>query len=100
MHTSSRREFLKSTVTTAGTAGLSACGLGEFFAASPASGGILKTPPPALLPIKKGVLLDMLPAKLSDADRFKMVRDVGLAGNMSRSTPFLIGRSAGGGVFR
>jgi hexulose-6-phosphate isomerase len=87
MHTSSRREFLKSTVTTAGTAGLSACGLGEFFAASPASGGILKTPPPALLPIKKGVLLDMLPAKLSDADRFKMVRDVGFEVVQAPTTP-------------
>src|SRR5439155_12097833 len=29
------------------------------------------------LPIKKGVLLDMLPKKLSYADRFKMGRDVG-----------------------
>jgi len=87
MHTSSRREFLKSTVTTAGTAGLSACGLGEFFAASPASGGMLKTPPPALLPIKKGVLLDMLPAKLSDADRFKMVRDVGFEVVQAPTTP-------------
>ena len=35
------------------------------------------SPPSAPLPIKKGVLLDMLPAKLSYADRMKMARDVG-----------------------
>jgi L-ribulose-5-phosphate 3-epimerase len=87
MHTPSRREFLKSTVTTACTVGLSACGLGEVFSASPASGGILKTPPSAPLPIKKGVLLDMLPAKLSDADRFKMVRDVGFEVVQAPTTP-------------
>src|SRR6267143_5216358 len=87
MHTPSRREFLKSTVTTACSAGLSACGLGEVFPASPASGGILKTPPPAPLPIKKGVLLDMLPANLSYADRMKMARDVGFQVIQAPTTP-------------
>ncbi len=87
MENPSRREFLKSTVTTACSAGLSACGLGELFAAAPASRSILATPPPAPLPIKKGVLLDMLPAKLSYADRMKMARDVGFEVIQAPTTP-------------
>jgi L-ribulose-5-phosphate 3-epimerase len=87
MHTPSRREFLKSTVTTACTAGLSTCGLGEVFAASPASGGILDTAPLAPLPIKKGVLLAMLPARLSYADRLKMARDAGFEVVQVPTTP-------------
>src|SRR6266704_2935468 len=87
MENPSRREFLKSTVTTACSAGLSACGLSELFAASPASRSILATPPPAPLPIKKGVLLDMLPAKLSYADRMKMARDVGFEVIQAPTTP-------------
>ena len=71
----SRREFLKSTVTTACSTGLSVCGFAGLLAASPAPRGTLAAP--ATLPIKKGVLLDMLPAKLSIADRMKMARDVG-----------------------
>ena len=77
MYNPSRREFLKTAVTTACSTGLSVCGLGEVLGAAPVSGGIFETPPPAPLPIKKGVLLDMLPAKLSYADRMKMARDVG-----------------------
>ncbi len=81
----SRREFLKSTVTAACSAGLSACGIAELFAASPASRSTLA--PPATLPIKKGVLLDMLPAKLSYADRMKMARDVGFEVLQAPTTP-------------
>src|SRR6266571_4723153 len=87
MENPSRREFLKSTVTTACSAGLSACGLGELFAAAPASRSILATPVPAPLAIKKGVLLDMLPAKLSYADRMKMARDVGFEVIQAPTTP-------------
>src|SRR5437879_13818111 len=76
MYNPSRREFLKTSVITACSTGLGVCGLGEVFAPAPASSGILATPPPAPLPIKKGVLLDMLPAKLSYADRMKMAHDV------------------------
>jgi hexulose-6-phosphate isomerase len=39
------------------------------------------------LPIKKGVLLDMLPASLSYADRFKMARDVGFEVVQAPTTP-------------
>jgi hexulose-6-phosphate isomerase len=87
MHTPSRREFLKSTVTTACSAGLTACGFTEVFAASPASRSTPTTPPPATLPIKKGVLLDMLPAKLSYAARMKMARDVGFEVIQAPTTP-------------
>ena len=72
-------------MTTACSAGLSACGIAELFAASPASRRTLA--PPATLPIKKGVLLDMLPAKLSYADRMKMARDVGFEVLQAPTTP-------------
>jgi hexulose-6-phosphate isomerase len=87
MHTPSRREFLKSTATTACSAGLAACGLSEILVTSPASRGTPATPPSAPLPIKKGVLLDMLPAKLSYADRMKMARDVGFDVIQAPTTP-------------
>ncbi len=87
MRTPSRREFLKSSVTTACSTGLSACGLAELLAASPASSGVLATPPPAPPPIKKGVLLEMLPTKLSYADRMKMARDAGFEVIQAPTTP-------------
>jgi L-ribulose-5-phosphate 3-epimerase len=85
MCNSSRREFLKSTVTTACSAGLSVCGFVDFLAASPSSRGTFA--PPATLPIKKGVLLDMLPAKLNYAERMKMARDVGFEVIQAPTTP-------------
>lgn len=87
MRTPSRREFLKATVTTACSAEFTACSFAEVFAASPASHGTPTTPPPDPLPIKKGVLLDMLPAKLSYADRMKMARDVGFEVIQAPTTP-------------
>src|SRR5713226_960431 len=82
-----RREFLKSTATTACSAGLSACGLGEFFAAARPLGSALATPPTAPLPIKKGLVFDMLPAKLSCADRMKLAHDVGFDVVQALTTP-------------
>jgi L-ribulose-5-phosphate 3-epimerase len=79
MRRASRREFLKSSVTVGCAAGLSGA-LVECAAAvrGPISNTVSEaTPPPAPLPIKKGVLLDMLPDNLSYADRFKMARAVG-----------------------
>src|SRR3954467_15275020 len=69
----SRREFLKSSVAVS-AAGVAAGALGRSPRAE-ASGTVPPSPPP--LPIKKGVLLEMLPEKLSYSDRFKMARDVG-----------------------
>jgi hexulose-6-phosphate isomerase len=82
----SRREFLKS-ATTACSAGLGACGLAELFAAPRPLGNALATPPSAPLPIKKGLVFDMLPAKLSYADRMKMARDVGFEVVQAPTTP-------------
>jgi L-ribulose-5-phosphate 3-epimerase len=87
MRTPSRREFLKSTVTAACSTGLSVCGFTELIAASPASRSSLAAQRPAPLPIKKGVLLEMLPAKLSYADRLKMARDVGFEVIQAPTTP-------------
>ena len=73
----SRREFLKSSVTATCTAVLGGGGLARSLVATP-TGTPTATPfSPAPVPIKKGVLLDMLPAKLSYTDRFKMARNVG-----------------------
>jgi hexulose-6-phosphate isomerase len=83
----SRREFVKSAVTTACSAGLGAWGSGKLFGASRASRNAFAASPPAPLPIKKGVLLDMLPAKLSYADRMKMARDVGFEVVQAPTTP-------------
>src|SRR2546430_8053707 len=83
----SRREFLKTTVTTACSAAIGASGAGEIFAPSPRPNLVATPPSPAPLPIKKGVLLDMLPAKLSYTDRMKMARDVGFEVIQAPSTP-------------
>src|SRR5437588_1499300 len=83
----SRREFLKTTVTTACSAAIGASGAGEIFAPSPRPNLVATPPSPAPLPIKKGVLLDMLPAKLSYTDRFKMTRDVGFEVVQARTEP-------------
>ena len=82
----SRREFLKSSITAACSAGLSSGALVEFLAAAPATTSTDSTPP-AEASIKKGVLLDMLPAKLSYAERFKMAHDVGFDVVQAPTTP-------------
>jgi hexulose-6-phosphate isomerase len=78
MRIESRREFLKSSVTAA-----CAAGVGASFPAS-----LLAAPADAApLPIKKGVLLEMLPEKLRYADRFKMARDAGFEVVQAPTTP-------------
>ena len=68
MRNESRRQFLKSSVSAACAATLAGT-LGEFLVAA--------SPSPAPLPIKKGILLDMLPDNLSYADRLKLAREIG-----------------------
>jgi hexulose-6-phosphate isomerase len=68
MHNESRRQFLKCSATAACAAAL-AGGLDE--------GVFAKTPSPESLKIKKGILLDMLPATLSYADRLRLAREIG-----------------------
>ena len=59
----------------------------ELFAASTASSAVPSSPPPSPLPIKKGLVFDMLPAKLSDAERMKLARDVGFEVVQAPTTP-------------
>ena len=71
---SSRRDFLKTSLAVAcGTAAGGATA--QPWARAAAATGL--PAPPASLPIKKGVLLGMLPKQLSYADRFKTARDAG-----------------------
>lgn len=76
----SRREFLKSSFTAAGVAGLTGSGFAApLLAASGklASAAANLRPSAAELSIKKGLVYDMLPRTLSHADRFKLARDAG-----------------------
>jgi hexulose-6-phosphate isomerase len=56
-------------------------------ASAPDYGSQSPSSSPGELLIKKGVLLDMLPEKLSSADRFKMARDVGFDVVQVSATP-------------
>jgi L-ribulose-5-phosphate 3-epimerase len=71
----SRRAFLKSSVTAAACAAGMGGGFTRFLLAAPLSE--LPIPPTTILPLKKGLVYDMLPGNLSHAERFKMARDVG-----------------------
>lgn len=70
----SRREFLKASVTTACAARVSAVALGHSLEMA---GGAKRSPLSSQLHIKKGLVFDMLPEKLSYGDRFKLARDAG-----------------------
>jgi L-ribulose-5-phosphate 3-epimerase len=79
MRRASRREFLKSSVTAGCAAGLGG-DLSEYIAAAGVCTPDAASPTTsssAPLPIKKGLLLEMLPENLSYADRFKLARAVG-----------------------
>jgi L-ribulose-5-phosphate 3-epimerase len=76
MNRSSRRDFLKSSITAACVASTGESGLAHSLAAIPLA-DTTASPAPSPLPIKKGVWMEMLPAKLGYADRFKLARDVG-----------------------
>ena len=86
MRHTSRREFVKSTVAAACAAGLGGGGLaGELIARSsePAKSARASTP----LPIKKGLVLDMLPSSMSYGERFKLARDAGFEVVQAPTTP-------------
>ncbi len=87
MSNPSRRDFLKSTVSKAFSAGLGVWVGAELFATSTASSAVLATPPPSPSPIKKGLVFDMLPAKLSFEERMKLARDVGFEVLQAPTTP-------------
>lgn len=100
MKRTTRRDFVKAGVTAACGIGLgggalaeelaaevremlpegsTALGVGRDTANGAASGGAL--------PIKKGLVIDMLPAKLSYAERFKMAREAGFEIVQANTTP-------------
>jgi len=91
----SRRQFLKTSLA-AGLAGAAAPLAASALPAqeSPVPRRFLTQPSsfpgaavPGPLPIKKGVLLGMLPKELSYADRFKLARDVGFEAVQAYTTP-------------
>jgi L-ribulose-5-phosphate 3-epimerase len=77
MHDESRRRFLKSTAGAACAAALA--GTGKTLTAA--------SPSPEPLPIKKGILLDMLPASLSYTDRLKLAREIGFEALQAPTEP-------------
>src|ERR1700731_2632850 len=74
-HTS-RREFLKSSVTTAAVTASIEGGLAKSLLATPAAQAAASSSPPTLS-IEKGLVYSMLPDSLSHANRFKMARNAG-----------------------
>ena len=74
MRDPSRREFLKCSAATVCAAGLSTGALGRTQSAATSDA---RLEPASPLAIKKGLVFDMLPEKLSYGDRFKLARDVG-----------------------
>jgi len=87
MSNPSRRDFLKSTVATSVSAGLGVWVGAELFATSTASSAVLATPPPSPSPIKKGLVFDMLPSKLSYVERMKLARAMGFQVVQAPTTP-------------
>jgi len=85
----SRRHFLKSSVAAcAGSLGAALASGTPASAAEPSSAlPPASAPDAAPLPIKKGVLVDMLPKNLSYTDRFKLARDVGFNALQVNTTP-------------
>jgi len=87
MGETSRRQFLKSTIT-AGACAAGVSSAGFLRAASPvAARDAAPTPVPSGLPLKKGLVYSMLPNELSHADRFKMARDTGFEVVQAPTTP-------------
>ncbi len=89
MKQKSRRAFLKTSVTAACAASFGG-GFAESLASAAATSaprGSKLSPFSAALPIKKGLVYDMLPGKLSHAERFKMARDVGFEVVQAPTTP-------------
>src|SRR5579863_3598949 len=83
----SRRGFLKTSVAAACGAGLGAIGAGSRAVTVPGAGEAPAAATPMPRRIKKGVLLDMVSAKLSYAERFRMAADSGFEAAQVNTTP-------------
>jgi L-ribulose-5-phosphate 3-epimerase len=77
MRHSSRREFLKSSVTAVCAASVAESVIANVVIATSNENSPVNSVADSPLPIKKGVWMEMLPASLSFAERFKMAHDVG-----------------------
>ncbi len=85
-----RREFVKAGVAAGCVTGFGGALARDLVAATGLENvvGTASVPPAtAPLPVKKGLVMDMLPSKLSYAERFKMARDVGFAVVQAPTTP-------------
>jgi L-ribulose-5-phosphate 3-epimerase len=85
MRETNRREFLKSSAATICAAGFSGAAFAETARTTDASGHPGKRADATT--IKKGLVLSMLPEKLSIADRFKLARDTGFEVIQAPTTP-------------
>jgi hexulose-6-phosphate isomerase len=83
--TTSRRDFLKTSIAAAGVTGLALTDAARASGSQAASAAMGKSS--GALPVKKGVLVDMLPKNMSYADRFKLARDVGFEALQVNTTP-------------
>src|SRR5262245_14686784 len=85
MSQQSRRDFLRHS---AGAALALKLGATDPFASSASAARIAAPhPSPATLSLKKGLVLSMLPSKLSITDRFKLARDAGFEVIQAPTTP-------------
>jgi L-ribulose-5-phosphate 3-epimerase len=95
MRRTTRREFVKAGVAAACGVGIGGGGLagGVIAGVSGAANSVAANSPggasqvTGALPIKKGLVFDMLPNKLSYTDRFKLARDVGFEVVQAPTTP-------------
>src|SRR6266699_3246753 len=87
MRNSSRRQFVKSSIAATFAAGLETSLPRSMLRESAAPGETAAAVRADSAAIKKGVLLEMLPDKLSYADRFKMAREVGFEVVQAPATP-------------
>jgi len=88
MGSTSRRQFLKSSVTAgACAAGISGGGAKFLLPQADSVRDPTANPSSAILLIKKGLVYSMLPSELSHADRCKMARDAGFEVVQAPTTP-------------
>jgi hexulose-6-phosphate isomerase len=90
MERTTRREFVKAGAAAACGLGIGGGGLAEGLIAeankpTPRAAKSLQSTAP--LPIKKGLVFDMLPSSMSYADRFKLARDLGFEVVQAPTTP-------------
>src|SRR5579859_158825 len=99
MKLTTRREFVKASVAAACAAGVGSAALakelsgahgrtfGDALSGPPSAGQAPAAKATGPLPIKKGLVFDMLPNKLSYTERFKLARDVGFDVVQANTTP-------------